>query len=241
MASSSTEISNARSESTSASEALRRARLADFSCWRTAPRLPQSLCIRDPVSALQIAGVGVVALKRRAWNVFMKYFKTESGQQAFNVRSKLISARQRAVFIMVDGVRSGADVVAATQGLGATQDDLDYLVRQGFLVAEPESSAAALPMSSKDVGAASVKASAEIGVIGVSAATPSVRTAQERYAAAMPIATKVTADLGFRGFMLNLAIEKASGFDDLLALLPKIQAAAGAAACIELERVLKGQ
>ena len=55
----------------------------------------------------------------------------------------------------------------------------------------------------------------------------------------MPLATKVTAGLGLRGFRLNLAVEAASGYDDLLALLPKIQAAAGEKACIALERALK--
>ena len=41
------------------------------------------------------------------------------------------------------------------------------------------------------------------------------------------MATQLTAGMGLRGFRLNLAIEGASGYDDLLALLPKIQAAVG--------------
>ncbi|TXT34123.1 MAG: hypothetical protein FD135_5349, partial [Comamonadaceae bacterium] len=66
------------------------------------------------------------------------------------------------------------------------------------------------------------------------------RTPQERYSLAMPLATKVTASLGLRGFRLNLSVESAAGLDDLLALFPKIQAAAGQQACAELERALKG-
>ena len=42
------------------------------------------------------------------------------------------------------------------------------------------------------------------------------------------------------GFRLNLAVEAASGTEDLLALLPKIQAAAGMQKSEELERLLKG-
>lgn len=168
----------------------------------------------------------------------MKYLKTESGQQAFKARSKLFSARQRAVFILVDGVRTGAQVIAATSGLGATQDDLDYLVQQGFLAAELASSTvtddAMAPIETDAAGAV-------VAAIEVPVAAFDARTAQERYAAAMPIATRITADLGLRGFMLNLAIEKASGFEELAALLPKIQSAAGASACVELERALKGQ
>ena len=66
------------------------------------------------------------------------------------------------------------------------------------------------------------------------------RSPQERYSEAKPIATKLTASLGLRGFMLNLAVESAAGYDDLLTLLPKIQDALGTKACRELERALKG-
>jgi hypothetical protein len=63
-------------------------------------------------------------------------------------------------------------------------------------------------------------------------------SAQDRYKEAKPLATKLTAGLGLRGFRLNLAVEAAGGFDELLALLPKIKDAVGSKACVELERVL---
>jgi hypothetical protein len=44
--------------------------------------------------------------------------------------------------------------------------------------------------------------------------------------------------LGLRGFRLNLAVESAGGYEELLALLPRIKEAAGANACAELERTL---
>ena len=71
------------------------------------------------------------------------------------------------------------------------------------------------------------------------AAASSGRTPQERFAQAWPIATKLTAGLGLRGFRLNLAIEAASGYDGLLALFPKIQAAVGVEKCAALEKALK--
>ena len=52
------------------------------------------------------------------------------------------------------------------------------------------------------------------------------------------MATKLTASLGLRGFRLNLAVEAAAGYDELLALLPKIKEAVGSPACAELERTL---
>ena len=161
----------------------------------------------------------------------MRYTKTEAGQQAFKARSALFSARQRSAFILFDGVKTNAQLLAATAGLGITQEDIDHLVQQGFLVAAPGDFSPP-PSVPSDVRALQEGDSA--------APVVSTRSFQERYRDAMPLATRVTAGLGLRGFRLNLAVEAASGYEDLLALLPKIQAAAGEKACIALERALKG-
>ena len=160
----------------------------------------------------------------------MQHSKSEAGQQAFKARSGLFSARQRSAFILFDGVKTNAQVLAATAGLGITLDDIDYLVKQGFLEASLKNLPS--PLTATSIGAVSVDEASNDSV--------STRSPQERYRDAMPLATKVTASLGLRGFRLNLAVEAASGYEDLLVLLPKIQVLAGAKACIELERALKG-
>lgn len=156
----------------------------------------------------------------------MKFSKTEIGQQAFKARSTLLSARQRSAFILFDGVKPIDQVLSATAGLGIARGDIDYLVEQGFLVAAAGNDPAANADS--------------LHVEPSSARPVSERSAQERYRLAMPIATKLTAGLGLRGFRLNLAVEAASGYDGLLALLPKIQAALGDRSCADLEVALKG-
>jgi hypothetical protein len=158
----------------------------------------------------------------------MKFIKTEAGQQAFKARSPLFSARQRSAFILVDGTKTVDQVLAATSGLGVTQADLDHMVEQGFLSVVAEQAA---PTQ------AAVRAPAPVAA---DAPPPSNRTPQERYFDAKPLATKLTASMGLRGFMLNLSVESAAGYDDLLALFPKIQEALGSKACQELERALKG-
>jgi hypothetical protein len=145
----------------------------------------------------------------------MKYSKTEAGQQAFKDRSSLISARQRMAFILFDGEKPLEKVLAATAGAGVTQADIDHMVSQGFLVAE-EPKTVPVPLALD------------------------LQTKQQRYAAAKLIATEVTASLGLRGFRLNLAVEAAAGYDELLNLLPKIQEAVGPNACRPLEEALKG-
>ena len=148
----------------------------------------------------------------------MKYTKTEVGQQAFKERSPLLTAKQRSAFILFDGAKTLDQVLAATTGIGVTQADVDHMVQSGFIAADPSSGA----------GAAAPAAAAD------------EHTAQQRYSEAYPLATKLTASLGLRGFKLNLAVEAASGYDDLLALLPKIQDAVGPKAAAELEKALKG-
>jgi len=158
----------------------------------------------------------------------MRYTKTETGQQAFKERSPIFSARQRAAFILFDGNKTLDQVLASTHGMGVTAADIEHMVVEGFLVAVAGQSSP--PVVTQVVTAGAPEAGPP----------PSDRTPQQRYADAKPIATKLTAALGLRGFRLNLAVESAAGFDDLLALLPKIQEAVGPKLARELELALKG-
>ncbi len=158
----------------------------------------------------------------------MKYIKTEAGQQAFKERSTALSSRQRTVFIMFDGNKTMEQVLVATSGMGVNPSDVDHMVEQGFLTPAPGQALLAQ--------AQAAQAAAQQSAVDAFSA----RTAQDRYKEAKPLATQLTAKLGLRGFLLNLSVESASGFEDLLVLLPKIKEAAGPQACQELERALKG-
>ena len=152
----------------------------------------------------------------------MNLLKTEAGQLAFKTRSPQLSARQRSAFILFDGSKTNEQVLAATNGLGITQVDIDHLVEQGFLGA-----AATVPVA--------VAASAVL-------VQPPVKglTKQQRYVEAMRMATQLTAGLGLRGFRLNLALEAATGYEGLVAMLPKLKDAVGHTACQPLEHMLNG-
>lgn len=158
----------------------------------------------------------------------MKYLKTETGQLAFKERSPLFSARQRAAFIQFDGNKTVEQVLLATAGMGVIQADIDHMVEQGLLTPVAGQSAPAVPVAAPVPPAEGV------------ASTRSDRSEQDRYKDAKPLATQLTAGLGLRGFMLNMSVESAAGYQELLTLLPKIQDAVGAKKCQELERALKG-
>lgn len=158
----------------------------------------------------------------------MKLIKTETGQQAFKSRSPLFSARQRTAFIMFDGNKSVEQVLAAAVSLGLTAEDVEHMVAHNFLGPAPSEAILAQAQAAEDLA---VQTAADVF---------KARSPQERYTEAKPLATKLTASLGLRGFRLNLAVESAGGYDELLALLPKIRDAAGAKASEDLERALIG-
>jgi hypothetical protein len=117
--------------------------------------------------------------------------------------------------------------MAQASGMGMTQADVDYLLALGFL----EAHAAELPADSGLQPLEGVSAPGEL--------TPGeVRSERQRYFDAKPLATQLTASLGLRGFRLNLAVESAEGYQELVDLLPKIQEAVGAKACRPLIQAL---
>jgi hypothetical protein len=144
----------------------------------------------------------------------MIYIKTNEGQQAFKERSPQMPAKLRTAFLLFDGHRSEEDVLIAIAGLGLSQTDIGHLVSLGFLVVAQQAQ----------------------GAVGSSEAL--LEATQTRFIKATHLATALTASLGLRGFRLNLAIESANDLADLRALLPDIEDACGADACIALRNVL---
>lgn len=159
----------------------------------------------------------------------MQLTKTALGQSAFKERSPLFSARQRSIFILFDGKKSAEQVLAATAGMGSTQADIDHMLEHGFLV-----------LADPDVAPMTVAGGLSIDVEPAPQAPASNRTPQERYLEAYPVAVRLTGALGLRGFRLNLSVEAAGNYEELLALLPKIRDAVGTKASLELEQALKG-
>lgn len=157
----------------------------------------------------------------------MLLVKTQAGLDSLKDRQGVLTQRQRSAFILFDGKRTAAQVLAATAAMGITQDDVQTMIDQGLL-ALPAGAAGSAPVASAEPAAEAAAPEA------------SGRSAQERYREAYPIATELTADLGLRGFRLNLAIEGAGSFDDLAALAPKIREAVGDAKYARLEVALFG-
>ena len=153
----------------------------------------------------------------------MIYTKTELGHSALQRRTFALTPRQRSAFILFDGKRSLEDVLKTTAGLGITAEDVSHLVHLGLLAAPEQADPVAI-----------------VPVEGSQTDTEGRPTlyAQEHYARAYPIAARLTAELGLRGFRLNLAVEAATDLAKLQALAPKIRAAVGPEKYQELDHAL---
>ncbi|OYU44103.1 MAG: hypothetical protein CFE44_14755 [Burkholderiales bacterium PBB4] len=166
----------------------------------------------------------------------MLLIKTDAGQAAFKERSNRFSARQRSMFILVDGKKTSAQLLQATAGMGVTQADIDHLVDEGFLRLDVPSGGWAGAVVSSDTEPMPLRQPEP----DVPSEPPLELSEEQRYLMAKNIATKLTANLGLKGFLLNLSVESASGYQALVDLFPQIQKAVGEKAARELYRALKG-
>lgn len=154
----------------------------------------------------------------------MIYTKTELGQSAMHSRAIRLTPRQRSAFILFDGKRSLEEVLKVTAGLQVTAEDVQHMVGLGLLaaaaVAVAATTALAPPESARNADG-----------------SPTL-SAQEHYSRAYPIAIRLTASLGLRGFRLNLAVEAAGDITKLQELAPKIKDAVGPEKFKELHNAL---
>ncbi|MGJ7490660.1 hypothetical protein [Variovorax sp. ZT4R33] len=165
--------------------------------------------------------------------------KTDTGQQVFKDRSVRLTPRQRSAFILFDGRRSVGEILASCEGIA--QDDIEQMIELGLL--GPEGAPLLAPSAPAQRAAPATVAVVEAAPRKIEFepaldAAPGVRSSQQRYKDAYPVATQLTGNLGLRGFRLNLAVEGTTSYEELLALAPKIRASVGPEKAAVLDRAL---
>jgi hypothetical protein len=161
----------------------------------------------------------------------MHLTKTEAGKKAVGDRSITLSPRQRSALIIFNGERSLDDVLTMLVGLGFTKADVDHMVSLGLLEEVKQQAVVKETVPAKNTESLG-------GFVELNEAQ--MNEAQSRYKLAYPLATQLTAGLGLRGFRLNLAVEAAGSYSQLVQLFPKIKEAAGAEKSLALENALRG-
>jgi hypothetical protein len=157
----------------------------------------------------------------------MSIVKTETGLQVMKDRSVPLTPRQRSVFILVDGRRSMAELLAASAAMGVAQEDVEHLFELGLIT--------------DSVPTPSQAEQAQAVAQGEAVKEHNARSPMQRYQDAYPIATKLTASLGLRGFRLNLAVEAAGNYEQLLELAPRIREAVGPEKFASLDKALNNR
>jgi hypothetical protein len=157
----------------------------------------------------------------------MSIVKTETGLQVMKDRSVPLTPRQRSVFILVDGRRSMEELLVASAAMGVSRDDVEHLFELG-LIADSASSPSATEQAAAAAQDEAVK-------------EHNSRSPMQRYQDAYPIATRLTASLGLRGFRLNLAVEAAGNYEQLLELAPRIREAVGPEKFVPLDKALNNR
>jgi hypothetical protein len=155
----------------------------------------------------------------------MIYVKTAAGRLALKERSETMPRKYHFPFLMCDGVRDAADILAASAQHGFSSIDLYQMVQLGFIE----------PASAEHVDTPVQQA--QTAVIASENIATTVNTALLMQA--QHLATSITAKLGLRGFRLNMAVERVNSLADLRALLPQIEETAGPLAVKPLTDFLK--
>ncbi len=157
----------------------------------------------------------------------MIYVKTAAGRQALKERAETMPRKYHFPFLMCDGVRDSADILAASVQHGFTSVDLYQMVQLGFVE----------PMPTK----VPTRIAPAIDPVQVASAPPGRPSPQQAsvFFDASKLATALSANLGLRGFRLNLAVQTANNLTDLDALLPQLEKALGAETVKPLADLLK--
>lgn len=140
--------------------------------------------------------------------------KTDKGNLVIRDRSTKIKIPLRSALILCDGKKSIAKILEQIGGMGLSADDFQQLrdleLVEFVSAAATEQHAASAPSSAPATGA-------KLQDLG----------SAERYMLAYQTAVQLTSGLGLKGFMLNLAVERADNLDALKSLAPKIHKAVG--------------
>ena len=73
------------------------------------------------------------------------YRKTAKGQEEMATRAHRLPARERSVLVLVDGKRTGAELIEKSRHFGDSESFLDRLIETGFIEAATNDSIASAP------------------------------------------------------------------------------------------------
>ena len=159
----------------------------------------------------------------------MIWAKTEAGRSEIQARALVKERAQRNLLLLIDGVKTDAMLLASLAGISAA--DFESLRSLGLI--EP----VATPSASRG-GSSSSRSAAS------ASAAPATETALDYEQFTAALTQMISKELGLRGFVLTLAVEKAGTIEELRAVadrtLAQIGERKGAAVAAAARRTLFG-
>lgn len=154
------------------------------------------------------------------------YDKTDKGREELSTRKYQLAPRSRSLLVLVDGKQTVADLLKKIAGLGLNQQSIQDLVDQEFIaVCQSATPSAAPAPSAIPVQETKVEAVAEVLPVAEVQSKPILAISENpeentlRFQALSKFFNEtIKSTLGFRGFTLQLKVERAANiqeFEDL--------------------------
>lgn len=134
--------------------------------------------------------------------------KTTKGRAEISTRQFQLPAKIRTLLVMIDGKRPLAELFKQTQGLGLSQENIDYLLDEGFIAEVAEASNIPEPVATPVVPSLPSLSSAP----SASTAPPVQQMDDVKRLQALHnfFNSTIKSTLGLRGFALQLKTERAA-------------------------------
>lgn len=143
----------------------------------------------------------------------MIWGKTDAGRMEMQTRALVKERARRNLLLLIDGVKSDAMLLGGLAGI--TEADFEALHELGLI--EPLAEAPARPHRGANVApGGSAPAAASAPAVPAEPAAPAAPLDYGQFTAALT--QMISAELGLRGFVLTLAVEKAGTIEELRAV-----------------------
>ncbi|NDI84338.1 hypothetical protein [Undibacterium crateris] len=148
------------------------------------------------------------------------YDKTDKGRQEIATRQFQLQNRLRTLLVMVDGKQSAAELLRKVQALGLDENSVQELIDGDFIAplidsAEAEFAAPTTQDAPEPIQHPQGQADHSAALTSVSdVPLPELSGAEQFQAVYRFFNETIKANLGFRGFALQLKVERAGNLDD---------------------------
>ena len=172
--------------------------------------------------------------------------KTDAGRTEIQARALVKERAQRTLLLLIDGIKSDELLLASLGGISGA--DFEALQALGLIACAPAPAPSARPAGSSPGRTAAGPATTPGGLTPGFVTPPPLREAESApldYAQFTATLTRlISSELGLRGFVLTLAVEKAGTIEELQAVaqrtVTQIRERKGDAAAAAARRALYG-